>query len=59
MSTYVSEAYSLRPKTLSLIIMLYAVCGWVGGWTKWKYNHLSPQLGWVGAWDELGNIKKS
>ena len=29
--------------------------GWVGGWIIWKYNQLSPKLGWVGAWAELGN----
>ena len=30
--------------------------GWVGGWIKWKYNQLSPQLGWARAWAELGDI---
>ena len=30
--------------------------GWVGGWIKWKYNQLRPQLGWVGAWAELAII---
>ena len=29
----------------------------MGGWIIWKYNQLSPQLGWVGAWAELGNIQ--
>ena len=33
------------------------VGGWVGGWIIWKYNQLSPQLGWVGAWAELGNFR--
>ena len=28
--------------------------GWLGGWIIEKYNQLSPQLGWVGAWAELG-----
>ena len=32
--------------------------GWVGGclggWINWKYSQLSLQLGWVGAWAELG-----
>ena len=23
--------------------------GWLGDWIKWKYNQLSPQLGWAGA----------
>ena len=27
---------------------------WVGGWIKWKYNQLSPQLDWVGVWADLG-----
>ena len=27
----------------------------MGGWIIWKYNQLSPQLGSVGAWAELGN----
>ena len=31
--------------------------GWVGGWIIWKYNQLSPKLGWVGAWAELGKNK--
>ena len=31
--------------------------GWLGGWIIWKYNQLSPKLGWVGAWAELGNEK--
>ena len=26
--------------------------GWVGGWIKWKYNQLSPQLGWARAWQK-------
>ena len=26
--------------------------GWVGGWIKWKYNQLSPQLGWAWAWQK-------
>ena len=38
--------------------------GWMGGWVSgwvcgciiWKYNQLSPKLGWVGAWAELGKI---
>ena len=30
------------------------VGGLVGGWIKWKYNQLSPQLGWARAWAELG-----
>ena len=32
------------------------VGGWVGGWIIWKYNQLSPKLGWVGARADLGNI---
>ena len=32
--------------------------GWVTGWIIWKYNQLSHQLGWVGAWAELGNMNK-
>ena len=32
------------------------VVWWVGGWIIWKYNQLSPQLGRVGAWAELGNL---
>ena len=31
--------------------------GWLGGWIIWKYNQFSPQLGWIGAWAELGNFK--
>ena len=34
------------------------VGGWLGGWIIWKYNQLSPQLGWVGAWAELGNTNR-
>ena len=26
----------------------------MAGWIIWKYNQLSPQLGRVGAWAELG-----
>ena len=32
------------------------VVGWLGGWIIWKYNQLSPRLGLVEAWAELGNI---
>ena len=27
----------------------------MGGWIIGKYSQLSPKLGWVGAWAELGN----
>ena len=33
------------------------VAGWWGGWIIWKYNQLSPKLGWVRAWAELGNFQ--
>ena len=30
--------------------------GLVGSWIDWKYNQLSPKLGWVGSLTELGNF---
>ena len=32
----------------------YLSGGWVSGWVKWEYSHLSPT--WVGAGAELGNV---
>ena len=40
---------------LETTFLVCRVVGWVGGWIIWKYNQLSPQLGWVGALAELGN----
>ena len=34
---------------LETTFLVCRVGGWLGGWIKWKYNQLSPQLGWAGA----------
>ena len=41
---------------LETTFLVCRVGGWVVGWLDYLeiYNQLSPQLGWVGAWTELG-----
>ena len=46
--------FPIEVKVILGLETTFLVC-WVGGSIKWKYNQLSPQLGWARAWAELGN----